>query len=243
MSKKILIVDDEAMIRDLFKRLLSPRGYEVIACKEGEEAVKLMREKNPQLAFVDLRLPAGMDGIETLKKLKSINPDCETIIITGYASIESAIETMKSGAYDYILKPFSNIRDIIELVRKALEKQELVAKNKRLQNEIRFQRDQLQGILDRIVEDLGEGVIVWGEKDQLLVVNSMASTILGFKNRPKTTATDVNERLKALGISLILRKPLKIQIPVNNSKLFFSYVPIKGQNKVYLGAVALIRKV
>ena len=119
LKKTILVVDDEEFIRLTLKRIFDEENYNVILVSSGEEALKTVQEQEIDLALLDINLP-GLNGIEVLKRLKAIQPDLLVIVATGYASVESAIEAIKLGAYDYIKKPFK--ADAIKLITKlALE--------------------------------------------------------------------------------------------------------------------------
>jgi len=116
---KILVVDDEAGILHSFKKFLGRYDYEVITASSGEEAVKQAEKELPALVIMDINMP-GMDGLETLQKLKSIHPSLAAIIMTAFSTSEKAITAMKYGAYDYITKPADNVQ-LISLVEKAIE--------------------------------------------------------------------------------------------------------------------------
>jgi DNA-binding NtrC family response regulator len=106
MKIRVLIVDDEEeFVRHLAERL-SLRDYEVDFCLSGQEAVKKIERLNFDVVVLDVAMP-GMDGIETLRNFKEIKPLTEVIMLTGHATVESAIEGMKLGAFDYLLKPTS----------------------------------------------------------------------------------------------------------------------------------------
>lgn len=105
-SGKILIVDDEEVVCDFLSRFLGKEGYEEIETAEtGEEALEKIKKSPPKLVLLDIRLP-GMDGVETLEKIKEFNKDIGVIMITGFPDIQIAKEAMAKGAYDYIVKPF-----------------------------------------------------------------------------------------------------------------------------------------
>jgi DNA-binding NtrC family response regulator len=107
MSKiVILVVDDEAVIRDGLQRVLAGDRFEVETCVSGHNAIERLQEKEYGLVITDLKMP-GMNGIEVLKAVKALQPDIPVILITGYASIDTAVEAMKNGASDYVSKPFS----------------------------------------------------------------------------------------------------------------------------------------
>lgn len=124
---KILIVDDEAVMRNTMSDWFGEKGYDVHPVCNGMEAIEKVKREPFNVAFVDMKMP-GLDGIEALEAIKRINPDITVIIMTAYATIETAIISTKKGAYDYLVKPFS--LDEAELrVKKIVKYQELVAEN------------------------------------------------------------------------------------------------------------------
>lgn len=130
----IHVIDDEPIIHEILGQLLTSEGYEVELSFSGKEALEKHSEKSFDLILLDLLMP-GMDGIAVLKKLKKIDPRGLVIIITAYASIESAIAAMKIGAYDYIQKPFKH-DELLLTIKRAIEHKRLQEENVRLKNEI-----------------------------------------------------------------------------------------------------------
>ena len=120
----ILVVDDEDVMRSLLCDVLGEAGYKVEAVSSGEEAIEKIRQDQFCIVITDLKMP-GMNGIEILKKVKAINSDLCVIMITAYPSVESVIEVMREGAYDYIVKPF-NVKEIQLVIRRAAERQYLL---------------------------------------------------------------------------------------------------------------------
>lgn len=118
MKAKILVVDDEQMIRQSLKEILELEGYEVVNASSGDEALAVVREDGFDLILLDLKMP-GMDGIDVLKSLNRITPETKVILLTGHGSMESAIEALRYGAYDYLLKPASS-RELLSSVGRAL---------------------------------------------------------------------------------------------------------------------------
>jgi len=115
----ILIIDDEEFIRDNLNRILEKEGYEIILAERGSDGINVVGSNDIDLILLDLNLP-DMNGIEVLKKVKQLSPSTLVIVITGYATVDSAVEALKLGAYDYIKKPFK--ADAIKLIVKlALE--------------------------------------------------------------------------------------------------------------------------
>jgi len=131
----IHIIDDEPIIHEILGQLLTPEGYAVELSSTGEEALKKHTENVFDLILLDLLMP-GMDGIKVLKELKKIDPQAHIIIITAYASVESAIAAMKMGAYDYIQKPFKH-DELLLTIKRAIEHKELQEENLRLKDEIK----------------------------------------------------------------------------------------------------------
>jgi len=137
--RNILLVDDHKSFRDTLAKILSAEGFRVFPADDGEAALDILRQEFIHLVLTDLKMPK-MDGVELLKVAKTIRPETEVIIITGYGTVDTAVTAMKDGAYDYIPKPFKP-REVLKLVRKALEKQSLVLENRLLQERIKdFQK-------------------------------------------------------------------------------------------------------
>lgn len=117
---KVMVIDDENGFRQMLSYVLAGKGYAVMTAENGEEGVKLAREHPFDVVISDLTMPR-MSGLDALVFLKEIDPKMEIIIGTGYATIESAIQSMKRGAFDYITKPY-NMDDLCRLVDSALDK-------------------------------------------------------------------------------------------------------------------------
>ena len=131
--EKILIVDDEAFIRENLERILSEEGYRPFSTDNGDDALKKIAEEDVDLVFLDLNL-GSQSGLDILRAIKEVDPKVLVIIITGYGTVESAVEALKLGAYDYIKKPFK--ADAIRLiVRLALEAQHLRREVRQLRRE------------------------------------------------------------------------------------------------------------
>jgi len=130
----VLVVDDEEIMREILETLLTRAGYVVRLAASAAEGLELARTASFDTAVVDIMMP-GMDGIAMLDELKRIDEDLAVIIITAYASVESAISAMKAGAFDYITKPFKN-EEVLVVIRNALERRRLVHENRNLRQNI-----------------------------------------------------------------------------------------------------------
>jgi DNA-binding NtrC family response regulator len=120
MIPKILLVDDEARFRTTLSKLLAAQGLEVTALGSGREALAELRQNAYDVMVLDVRMP-DMDGIATLTEIKKIAPQIEVIILTGHASMDAAVEIMRLGGYDYLLKPCP-VEDLLAKIESAYER-------------------------------------------------------------------------------------------------------------------------
>ena len=132
---RILVVDDDTVIRDGIKRILERGGMEVATSSGGRIALAMMQESDFDLVVTDLKMP-GMNGIEVLKAIKVLQPEVPVIIITGYSTVDTAVEAMKNGAFDYLAKPF-NPDQITEKITKALAQKAVLTENLLLKKELK----------------------------------------------------------------------------------------------------------
>ncbi|MBL0232579.1 MAG: sigma-54-dependent Fis family transcriptional regulator [Chitinophagaceae bacterium] len=130
----ILIIDDEKAIRKTLGEILSFEGYKIDEAADGEEGLKKFREKNYDLVLCDIKMPK-LDGIEFLQKAGEINPDIPIIIISGHGNIETAVEAVKKGAFDYISKP-PDLNRMLITIRNAMDKSSLVTETKVLKRKV-----------------------------------------------------------------------------------------------------------
>ncbi len=154
-GQRILIVDDEASLRTALFRALDRKGYQVITSSTAKEAETVSTtDKALDLAIVDLRLPDG-DGIELMAKLRSIHPNIQVIILTGHASIETAVQATRSGAFHFVTKP-CNLDEIMSLVERALSHSQLKNENQHLRTALhtKYQFDNIIGQSESILEVL-----------------------------------------------------------------------------------------
>jgi DNA-binding NtrC family response regulator len=133
-TARILIVDDEAVVRESLGDWFREEGYDVETADSAKTALEKLARANWDIFLLDIRMP-GIDGLELQRKLKEAQPEATVIIMTAYASVESAVEAMKQGAYDYIIKPF-NPDDLEHIVQKATEHKQLVSENQKLRTKI-----------------------------------------------------------------------------------------------------------
>ena len=133
-GSKILLVDDEVVFTDNMSKLLTTRGYGVTAVNSGDGAIQALEKEDFDVVVLDLKMP-GMDGITTLKEIKKLGLFTETLILTGHGAIDTALEAMKLGAYDYLTKP-CEIHELVDKIEGAWGKKDEGVK-KDIQNKIR----------------------------------------------------------------------------------------------------------
>jgi len=170
--EKILVVDDEQSLREVLSIMLKRAGYAVTSATDGEEAIELLQKEIFDLVITDLRMPK-VDGMEVLKAVKSASPETVVLIITAFASADSAVEAMKQGAYDYLTKPFQ-VDEVQLIIRNALEKRRLTTENMLLKREMASQSsfaqlvgqsEAMQKVFEvvRKVADSKSNVLICGE--------------------------------------------------------------------------------
>jgi DNA-binding response OmpR family regulator len=128
LNARVLLVDDEEDFLQSLSQRLETRGLKVEAATRGEDAVDMVDQQDFDAIVLDLAMP-GMDGLETLKRIREKHPEAEIIMLTGQASIKSSVEAMKLGAEDYLEKPF-DINELMEKIGEAKDKHVLVLKQK-----------------------------------------------------------------------------------------------------------------
>ncbi|HEY9099429.1 MAG TPA: sigma-54 dependent transcriptional regulator [Thiobacillus sp.] len=145
----ILLIDDEAIALSNLRHVFEREGYAVTACKSGDAGLAAMQTTQFDLVLTDLRMP-GIDGMEVLAHIRATTPEVPVIMITGHATLDSAVDAMKAGAYHYIAKPF-RLAEAREVVRGALE----VRRIKRENSELKLRIEQLSSQTTIITQDLG----------------------------------------------------------------------------------------
>jgi len=153
---RVLVVDDEETIRNILQRILEEAGYDVVTAANGQEALDKVSQLMPEAVVLDIKMP-GMSGMEVLKQIAANWPDVCVVMATAVGDAQIAVEAMKLGAYDYIVKPFSRA-DLMLKVRKALGKRHLLLENERhrlgLEKRVGEQAEHLHQQFAELVEAL-----------------------------------------------------------------------------------------
>jgi len=150
-KSRILVIDDEAAIRDSLRMTLEYEGYEFLSAATGQEGLALAEREAPDLVLLDVKMP-GMDGIEVLERLRNMNDQLPIVVISGHGTISTAVEATKKGAWDFIEKPFASERVLVSL-RNALDQRQLRDENRSLKKavEVRHQMIGESGVLSQIM--------------------------------------------------------------------------------------------
>jgi PAS domain S-box-containing protein len=189
----ILVVDDEKGIREGCRRILTGDGFAVDVAANGKEGLEMLSIRPYDLMLVDLMMP-GMGGLEMMEQVRQIDPEIIMIVITGFATIETAVDAMKRGAYDYIPKPFTPDQ-LLAFVNRGLEKRRLSMQAKQLMEE----RDQKllevaneRSKIHTIVNSIADGILVINREHQLVLFNPAAIKMLALNGKFEP-GKDINE--------------------------------------------------
>jgi len=197
-TPSILIVDDEFSVRDSLEQWFRKDGYRTGNAENAHQALDRIRDNNWDVVLLDIRMP-GMDGLELQKRLHELKPQLTVIIMTAYASVESAIEALKSGAFDYITKPIDP-DELSQLVKRAMDQKRLVSENIRLREK---------------VEQLSTPGRIIGESAAMQKTLEMVRTVA------ETDATVIIRGESGTGKELITQT-----IHANSQRRFFPLVPV-----------------
>lgn len=143
----ILVVDDELLIRDLLYEFFTQEGYQVILAEDGERALELIEKQGFDVSLVDLKMP-GVDGMEVVRAVHRLDPDLPVIIMTGYPSFNSAVEALRQGVYDYVVKPFK-VLELMHMVERAIKEYRQVRQNRELSRKLAEVERQLQELQEK----------------------------------------------------------------------------------------------
>ena len=186
----VLVVDDEKVIRDGCNRILSSEGYQVLTAENGQDALEVLHSQSTNVILCDLKMPV-MGALEVLEAVCRRYPDVPVIIITGHGTVESAVECMKKGAYDFITKPF-RADHLVLVVKRALEKQALEFKAHQLQEERQRNLYDLaaeQSRIRTILTCMADGVLVTTRDLEVVLHNPACMRLLEFSSSVSPTGT------------------------------------------------------
>jgi len=158
-SKLVLIIDDEPSLRSIFATYLKRNGFEILEAEDGQEGIRLFREKDPDLLLCDMRMPK-MDGLEVLKLVRKEKPQKPIIMISGAGLINDVVDALRLGAWDYLLKPLSDKAVLFHAVNSCLHRVQLEEENVKYRTQLEETNNELQASLAVLQEDQEAGLLV-----------------------------------------------------------------------------------
>ena len=250
---KVLVVDDERVIRDGCHRVLSGKGFDVITVENGKEAMDALNEELIDMVLLDLKMPI-MSGEEVLEKTSTQYPDIPVIIITGHGTIDTAVECMKKGAYDFITKPFQ-FDQFLLTINRAAEKRTLEQKARQFEEEniknlydLNLEKSRLRTIINCIAN----GVMVNNRSQEVVLHNPALMKLLEISEK-KENPTPVNDIIHDESLIATLEE---IQSGITSEKEFISQeiqtdkkclraisAPALGPNDDIVGSVTVLEDI
>ncbi len=173
---KVIIVDDDVSILRILKRLLLDKGYDVFTAGNGKEAIMQIEENDFDLVITDLMMPET-DGLEVLRKAKEKNPNTQVIMITGYATLDSAIEALKLGAFDYIRKPFK-LAELDVTIRNAIEKIQLMKSNEMLLSHLKEAHKRMRDVVKESVAVIEKDIEALNSRERDMDMEVLRAEVL-----------------------------------------------------------------
>ena len=248
MPHRVLVIDDEKVIRDGCSRVLDKEGHEVLTASSGEEGLGIMEEQAADVVLLDLMMP-GIDGFEALEIIRKNWPATDVIIITGFATVEKAVQAMKQGAFDFLAKPFNP--DYLRIVvRRALEKRSLEQEAARLREEkeiglraVMTEQSRIRTILNCIES----GLLVVGKDMTVLLHNPHLIRILEIQTDPmvgKPLADCIQNNDLCTLVKNVTQDGTTISREFEEGTIGVPYLrahcaPVRGQDGEILGSVTV----
>ncbi len=249
----ILVVDDERIIRDGCVKILTKEGYEVSTAASGEEGLNLLKERAFDLILLDLKMP-GTSGMDVLQRVQEDHPGFLVVVITGYATVESAVEAMKAGAYDFVPKPFTPDQLRI-VVHRALEKKGLEREAERLRKErekdlreIAEEKSKIKTILqcmaDGVMVTDNEGQVVWYNPAVVKMIKMESAPIPGQPLRQTGGKERGKEWIEKIQQVCCGKSPAVSQeVLIDGVTLMAHTAPVLNEEGEILGAVSVLRDI
>jgi len=250
---KILVVDDEKVIRDGCRRVLADNNYQVLIAENGREAMNALEKEQVDIVLLDLKMPV-MGGEEVLEQANKTYPDIPVIIITGHGTIDTAVECMKNGAYDFITKPFQ-IDQFIMTIKRASEKRSLEKKARQFEEEIiknLYDLNLEKSRLKTIINCMANGVMVTNRNMEIVLYNPALMRLLEIQEKienPIPVSKVINDESLLRSLDEIQSDKAKEQhsfsqeINKNKNTLRAISAPAFGPNNTVVGTVTVLEDI
>ena len=255
----ILVVDDDESIRDSCTQILKKDGYQAETAKDGSSGLEQMKEKKPDLVLIDLKMP-GINGLKVLEKTREIDPNIIAVVITGYATVESAVEAMKIGANDFLPKPFTP-DELRIIIKRGLEKRRLIHETELLKREKKLMEEnfitmvshQLRSplvailqyfevILSGMAGDASERLKEMIQKAQNRLENLM-NLINDWLDVARLDSGQIIEKLKPLSLKKVIERLLEDMEPLAQEKDIYLELGPSSVNENVLGDEESLKQV
>ncbi len=226
---RVLVVDDEQGIRDGAQRILSRMECEVLTADRGEKALGVLENQAVNIMLLDLKMP-GMDGMEVLTRVRKQYPDLLVIVITGFATLETAVAAMKQGAYDFIPKPFEpdQLRIVINRARERLRLKREAATLARERSKTLLDLDTEKSRIRTILETLPDGLVVTNTQGQVVLMNPAFQWLLGLppeKGPGEPIGAYVNDK----GFGVLAGEISSCRLPGSGESRSYEFSPADGR--------------
>lgn len=213
-NKTILVIDDEESMRDSCCQILHKDGYEAEAAEDGCVGLKKAREIRPDLVLIDLKMP-GLTGLEVLDEIQDIDPDIIPVVITGYATVDSAVEAMKKGAYDFLPKPFTPDEMRI-IIKRGLERRRLIQEAEALRAE---KKRMEENFITLVSHQLRSPLVAVAQYLEVILAGLVGRTDKGLKGMLIKSKDRIKELLELINDWLDLAQ-------MNSGKIAEKFIPI-----------------
>ena len=252
----VLVVDDEEGIRSGSERILIRMGLKVLTAARGKDALDIMEKEDVSIVLLDLKMP-GLDGMQVLRRIKETNLNILVIVITGYATVETAIEAMKQGAYDFIAKPFEpdQLRIVVNRAREKIkltyEAESLELERKRTLADLGTEKSRVR----TIIESLPNGIVVTNSLGQVALMNPALLRYIGIDPSCRPTGEHIGHYVKDEGFCRLVMEisqgkhldagdvPAYEFSPVEGKFLMARGRPVLGDENECLGAVVAVEDI
>jgi len=252
----VLVVDDEEGIRIGAERILIRMGLKVLTAARGKDALDIMEKEDVSIVLLDLKMP-GLDGMQVLRRIKETNLNILVIVITGYATVETAIEAMKQGAYDFIAKPFEpdQLRIVVNRAREKIkltyEAESLELERKRTLADLGTEKSRVR----TIIESLPNGIVVTNSLGQVALMNPALLRYIGIDPSCRPTGEHIGHYVKDEGFCRLVMEisqgkhldagdvPAYEFSPVEGKFLMARGRPVLGDENECLGAVVAVEDI
>lgn len=251
---KILVVDDELGMREGMRRILEMQDLDVDTAENGAQGVEMGLAQEYDLYFIDLKMP-DLDGTEVLRSIKLAYPEAICIVVTAFASIDSAVATTQLGAYRYIPKPFDP-EELVLVVKTALERRELILETRRLQAERQKRMMEIsreQSRLRTIMSALDDGILVINQQGEIVLFNNAFHSLLEIKQKISVGDSfqhilphELSEQINSLISNHVNFKAIQQEIiihPPAEKVVMANITPIIDNDGTSIGLVSVIRDI